>query len=65
MADVENQEAPAVDIQGMRSSENADKTIDPGLAGRTWSVFFRSPCPSLGRPLSASAYQLKITKHLN
>ena len=25
MADVENQEAPAVDIQGMRPLENADK----------------------------------------
>ena len=25
MADVENQEAPAVDIQGMKPSENVDK----------------------------------------
>ena len=29
MADVENQEAPAVDIQGMRPSENVDKLHSP------------------------------------
>ena len=48
MADVENQEAPAVDIQGMRSSENADKNhciqgSQDGLGSPSSGVFLRPP----------------------